>query len=411
LRFEAVRRHTLALCAPLQIEDYGVQPMADASPPKWHLAHTTWFFERFVLKPHVPGYTEFHSMYERLFNSYYNAVCEPFPRADRGHLSRPTVNDTLAYRAHVDGAMATLLEHVDESAALETIVLGIHHEQQHQELLLTDIKCILGFNPLAPAYHASAVRAASATQDAYGFCDIPGGAIEIGHAEGTGFAFDNEQPAHLVLLQPYRLGTRLVANGEFLEFVLDDGYRRPEFWLSDGWDRCKRGQLGPAPLYWRQQEGRWFEYRLDGNQPLVPHTPVVHVSFFEADAYARWKGARLPTEFEWENAATTLGARNHAGNFVESGVLHPTHAHGDARARRLMGDAWEWTPSAYHPYPGFRARAGALGEYNGKFMSNQMVLRGGSCATPQSHIRTTYRNFFYPQDRWQFSGIRLAQDL
>ncbi len=410
LRYEAVRRSTLELCAPLQIEDYGVQPMAEASPPKWHLAHTTWFFEQFVLKPYVPGYTEFHPMYERLFNSYYNAVGEPFPRANRGHLSRPTVNDTLAYRAHVDCAMSALFERVDESSALETIVLGIHHEQQHQELLLTDIKCILGSNPLAPPYCSSAVPAIkTATHDAYSFCDIRGGTVEIGRADNDGFAFDNEQPTHRVLLQPYRLGTRLVTNAEFLEFMLDDGYRRPEFWLADGWDRSKRGALGPAPLYWCQQEGRWFEYRLDGNQPLRPDTPVVHVSFFEADAYARWKGVRLPTEFEWENAASTF-ERNQPGNFVESGVLHPAAAQCDTGVRQLMGDVWEWTASAYHPYPGFRARAGALGEYNGKFMSNQMVLRGGSCATPQSHIRPTYRNFFYPHDRWQFSGIRLAQD-
>ena len=411
-RYDAVRRRTLDLCAPLQIEDYGVQPFVDASPPKWHLAHTTWFFETFVLKPHAPGYAVFHPMYEYLFNSYYNAVGEPFPRAHRGHLSRPTVNDTLAYRAHVDCAMTALFEHVNESEVLDIIVLGLHHEQQHQELLLTDIKYTLGANPLLPAYHAPSGSTMDTQHDApYAFCDMPGGPVEIGRAGHDGFAFDNEQPRHSVLLRPYQMGRRLVTNAEFLEFVIDDGYQRPDLWLADGWALRKSGQLAAAPLYWRQREGRWFEYRLDGDHPLRGDAPVVHVSYFEADAYARWSDARLPTEYEWETAASTVGARGTAGNFVESGLLHPKPACADIDLQQLFGDVWEWTASAYAPYPGFRARKGPLGEYNGKFMANQMVLRGGSCATPCSHIRATYRNFFYPPDRWQFSGIRLAQDI
>ncbi len=410
-RYEAVRQRSVDLCTPLQVEDYGVQPTLDASPPKWHLAHTSWFFETFVLKAHAPEYTSFHPLFEYLFNSYYNAVGEPFPRANRGYLSRPTVADILAYRAHVDHAIGVLLTHTSDCGVREAVVLGLHHEQQHQELLLTDIKCILGFNPLQPVYRPTdALSREEVRRDRYSFADLPGGIVEIGHPNGRGFAFDNEQPSHRVLLQPFQFGTRLVTNAEYMEFVMDDGYARPEFWLADGWALRKSGRLDAAPLYWRQRNGRWFEYRLDGAQPLGLDTPVVHVSYFEADAFARWYGARLPSENEWESAAKTLQSPASSGNFAESGALHPLPVRPGAGLAQLFGDAWEWTASAYAPYPGFRTRSGLFSEYNGKFMANQMVLRGGSCATPRSHIRPTYRNFFYPHDRWQFSGIRLAQD-
>ena len=410
-RYEAVRRRSLDLCAPLQSEDYGVQPIVDASPPKWHLAHTTWFFETFILKPHAPGYSMFHPLYEYLFNSYYNGVGEPFPRANRGHLSRPTLADTLAYRAHVDCAMSALFDHLAEPEVVDAVTLGLHHEQQHQELLLTDIKCILGFNPLHPTYRTPGASIGDAVnRDRHSFREMPGGTVEIGCAADGRFAFDNEQPRHPVILQPFQLGTRLVTNGEYLDFVMDDGYTRPEFWLADGWALRKSGRLDAAPLYWRLRDGHWFEYRLDGSHLLRADTPVVHVSYFEADAYARWFGARLPTESEWESAASMQDPREATGNYVESGALHPLPACAGSDLRQLLGDAWEWTSSAYAPYPGFRARSGKFSEYNGKFMANQMVLRGGSCATPRGHIRTTYRNFFYPPDRWQFSGIRLAKD-
>lgn len=410
-RYEAVRQRSIDLCAPLELEDFGAQPIIDASPPKWHLAHSTWFFETFVLKPRARQHTAFHPLYEFLFNSYYNAVCEPFPRANRGHLSRPTVAEILRYRAHVDDAMRTLLSQTNTTDVQEATLLGLHHEQQHQELLLTDIKCILGLNPLQPRYRApdKSRRDATETQEGYSFHDLSGGIVEIGHPVGAGFAFDNEQPRHEVLLRPFQLGARLVTNGEYLEFIIDGGYQRPEFWLSDGWILNKGGTFGTAPLYWCQREGRWFEYRLDGSQPLRMNTPVVHVSYFEADAFARWRGARLPTEAEWESAAAAQSSRISYGNFAESGVLHPLPASAPGLTQ-LFGDVWEWTSSAYAPYPGFRPRSGPFSEYNGKFMANQMVLRGGSCATPRSHVRTSYRNFFYPSNRWQYSGIRLAKD-
>jgi ergothioneine biosynthesis protein EgtB len=402
--YRAIRRTTEALCAPLATEDYVVQAMPDVSPAKWHLAHTAWFFETFVLMPHVPGYEPLDQHYHHLFNSYYQSVGRPFPRPERGHLSRPTVAEIYAYRAHVDKAMMTLLESDPASIAeLDAIVeLGLHHEQQHQELIVTDVKYNLGINPLAPAYQTRPIPRAHARP--LTFVEFTGRRVAIGH-DGAGFAFDNERPRHNVWLAPYRLGSRLVTNGEYREFIEAGGYSRPELWLSDGWATVQ-AHGWQAPLYWERGEGGWQSFTLSGLDAIDERAPVVHVSYYEADAYARWRGARLPTEAEWEHAA-----RDHAvaGNFLESGLLHPVGA--DAgELTQLFGDAWEWTQSAYAPYPGFRPLAGAVGEYNGKFMVSQLVLRGGSCATPHSHIRATYRNFFPPGARWQFSGIRLATD-
>ena len=400
-----MRRQSVALCAPLEIEDYGVQPMADASPPKWHLAHTSWFFETFILRDFVTGYRVFHPRFEYLFNSYYNGVGMPFPRPRRGHLSRPTVAEVMAYRDHVDGHMEKLLKGAEQADVRERTVLGLHHEQQHQELLLTDLKYNFGHNPLYPAYGGH-VRDAQKPAPPLAFTDFDGGVVPIGHDTARGFAFDNELPRHDVLLQPFSLADRLVTNDEYLEFIADKGYERADLWLSEGWSIVQE-ESWRAPLYWVQQDGAWFEYRLDGLEPLQGNLPVVHVSAHEAFAYAAWRGARLPTEFEWECAV------QHAaddGSFAEDGAYHPQPACGSG-LRQMFGDAWEWTSSSYGPYPGYAPLPGTLGEYNGKFMSSQLVLRGGSTATPRSHIRGSYRNFFYPPDRWQFSGIRLAKHV
>ena len=400
-QYGKIRQQSEDLCAPLAIEDYGVQPMDDASPPKWHLAHTTWFFETFVLKPYVPGYEVFHPRFEYLFNSYYNGVGNPFPRARRGHLSRPTVDEVYDYRRAVDAAMATLLESAPSDVVART-VLGLHHEQQHQELLLTDLKYNLGHNPLQPAYR-SAMPAAAAMTSGLTFSRHDEGVYEIGN-DGSGFCFDNETPRHRVHLGAFELADRLVTCEEFLAFIEDGGYATPALWLSDGWSWvCSEGI--EAPLYWTRIDDVWCEYRLTGPAAINGACPVVHVSAYEADAYARWAGYRLPTEPEWEVAAAA--EPDLSGNFVESGRLHPAPAAG----HQLFGDVWEWTSSAYGPYPGYEPLAGVLGEYNGKFMANQLVLRGGSCATPADHIRASYRNFFYPPDRWQFSGIRLARNV
>ena len=398
-----MRAQSLALCEPLEVEDYGVQPMADASPPKWHLAHTTWFFETFLLKPMLDGYVEFHERFEYLFNSYYNGVGRPYPRPERGNLSRPTVAEVLAYRTHVDGAMAELLAREDDEVARRT-VLGLHHEQQHQELLLTDLKVNFGRNPLAPPYQTAKPLAAVATARSLSFQPFEGGLVEIGVNPGeAAFAFDNESPRHRVFLEPFELADRVVTCDEYLEFMADGGYETPSLWLSDGWAWVQQEGIR-APLYWRSRDDEWWEYRLHGEVPAAGATPVAHLSGYEADAFARWAGCRLPTEAEWESAA---GAESVVGNFVESRSFHPRPpAEGD---RQLFGDVWEWTSSAYGPYPGYAPLPGTLGEYNGKFMSNQLVLRGGSCATPADHLRPSYRNFFYPPDRWQFTGLRLAR--
>ncbi len=401
-RYVAVRARTEALCAPLCIEDYGVQPMEDASPPKWHLAHTAWFFETFLLRPCVDGYEPFDSRFESLFNSYYNSIGNPFPRPRRGHLSRPTVAAVRNYRRHVDAAMHNLLQRQDGEVG-RRIELGLQHEQQHQELLLTDLKANLGQNPLKPVYRDDLTDIASEPPRPLRFLAQAGG-LGLAGAMADGFCFDNELPRHKVWLAPFALADRLITNGEFLEFMRDGGYRRPDLWLAEGWRQvCALDWR--APFYWREQDDCWFEYGLGGERALALDDPVVHVSGFEADAYSRWAGARLPTELEWEAAA--VGLNPGLGNFVESDRLHPG---GQAVQQQMFGDVWEWTASAYAPYPGYRPLAGALGEYNGKFMSSQWVLRGGSCATPAGHVRASYRNFFFPADRWQFSGIRLARD-
>jgi ergothioneine biosynthesis protein EgtB len=438
--YRRTRATSERLCAPLAVEDYGVQPMDDASPPKWHLAHTTWFFETFLLKPFAAGYRPFDDRFEYLFNSYYNGVGNPYPRPRRGMLSRPTVAEIYRYRCHVDAAMGALLERAEGEVGAR-VVLGLHHEQQHQELLLTDVKYNLGSNPLLPAYRTD-LRDRDEAQNPgaaapCSFVEFPGGVVEIGAASpGTrergerdaaagyaaAFCFDNELPRHQVLLRPFALADRPVTNAEFLAFVEDGGYRRPELWLSDGWaaigaaphPRAAEGAPSaggpPGPLYWYRQDGQWWEYRLSGPAPLDLEAPVTHVSYYDADAFARWTGHRLPTEQEWEHAAADHPV---TGHFADRDALHPLPAPASSRPglRQLFGDVWEWTASPYGPYPGYRPLPGTLGEYNGKFMSNQLVLRGGSCVTQPGHVRASYRNFFYPGDRWQFTGIRLAHDL
>jgi ergothioneine biosynthesis protein EgtB len=408
-RYAAVRRATEQLVKPLSPEDCALQSMPDASPAKWHLAHTSWFFETFVLERFVPDYRVFHPAYRMLFNSYYNAVGDKHPRAERGLLSRPGLQEVLSFRAHVDSCMAGLLEkHASGSGELTDLAeLGVNHEEQHQELILTDVKHLLWKNPQRPAYAErwplTPVRARKSR-----WVDFGGGRGEIGR-QGGGFAFDNEGPRHAVMLRPFEIASHPVTHGDFLAFVEDRGYERPELWLSLGWDAVQ-AQGWRAPLYWERQGDGWRTFTLHGMAKIDPHTPVCHVSYFEADAYARWAQARLPTEAEWEIAASQSQVE---GNFQESRALHPLALRDEPRAAglaQLFGDVWEWTQSSYAPYPGFRAATGAVGEYNGKFMCNQYVLRGGSCATPVAHIRGTYRNFFPPEARWQFSGLRLARD-
>ena len=403
-RYAAIRARSLALIAPLSAEDACVQAMPDTSPAKWHLAHVTWFFETFVLEAHEPAFKPFHVAYRALFNSYYNALGKQFPRAERGLLTRPSLDEVLAYRANVDARMLTLMATAAPHLRA-TIELGLHHEQQHQELLLMDIKYLLSCNPLTPAYRPiDALPCQAATPLAWHA--MAGGIVALGHP-GHGFHFDNETPRHDALLAPYALASRPVTNGEYLDFMRDDGYGRPSLWLADGWgtrERC----AWRAPQYWRECEGAWFEFTLRGLQPLDLNGPLCHVSHYEADAYAQWAAARLPTEFEWECAAH---GQDVTAATDESAHLHPTASHSAASFDDLYGAVWQWTRSAYLPYPGFAAPAGAIGEYNGKFMSNQMVLKGSCCATPVGHARASYRNFFYPHQRWPFTGIRLARDL
>jgi len=412
-RYRAVRAATEALAAPLGPEDAALQSMPDASPAKWHLAHTTWFFETFVLRPHAPGYRALDPAYEQLFNSYYQAVGSPYPRSRRGLLSRPSLAGVQAYRRHVDASISDLLADglaARDPALSARVELGLQHEQQHQELILTDVKHLFAQSPLRPAYRAAgfappALEHASGTPG-LSYRAHPGGIARIGH-DGPGFAFDNEAPRHRRLLEPFRLASRLVTNGEWLAFMADGGYARPELWLADGFDAAQ-AHGWHAPLYWERDGAGWLHFTFDGRAPLVLDEPVCHVSAYEADAYARWAGARLPGEDEWEVVAA--GAPS-AGNFVESGRLRPEAATQDGdTVVQLFGDVWEWTRSAYAPYPGYRIPPGALGEYNGKFMSGQLVLRGGSCLTPGSHARPTYRNFFPPGARWQMTGVRIALD-
>jgi ergothioneine biosynthesis protein EgtB len=408
MRYREVRAQSERLCQPLTVEDFGVQSMADVSPPKWHLAHVSWFFEAFLLRPFLPGYRPLDERYDHLFNSYYQTHGTPFPRARRGLLSRPTVAEVYRYREHVDRAMAALLEGPPAEQQVEIVrrtELGLQHEQQHQELLLMDIKHILAQNPLLPAYRGDLGRD-SAPAVPMRWLRYPGGIGHIGDADAD-FAFDCERPRHRVFVEAYQLASRPVSNAEYAEFIADGGYARSDWWLADGWTLIQQAGWR-APLYWSQEAGRWLEMTLGGQRELDPHAPVCHLSYYEAEAYAAWAGVRLPSEAEWELAAQDEPL---VGNFVEQDRLQPMAAvAGSEGPAQLFGDVWEWTGSAYRPYPGFRALAGSLGEYNGKFMCGQMVLRGGCCATPQAHVRSSYRNFFYPAMRWQFSGLRLARE-
>jgi ergothioneine biosynthesis protein EgtB len=422
-----VRAFSQDLCRPLQTEDYVIQSMPDASPAKWHLAHTSWFFETFILQTGLPGYRPSESLNSYLFNSYYNAVGPMHCRARRGMISRPTVEETHQYRQEIDAAMMDFFERVPEDRWRELafiVALGLNHEQQHQELFLTDIKHMLSQNPLCPVYSAPEnVEGSERRSERPATFQVPGnghapmplrwvsfpeGIYSIGH-EGEDFAFDNEGPRHRVFLDNFQLASRLVTNGEYLAFVEDGGYERPEFWLAAGWFTVNE-QKWSAPLYWEKRDGEWFAFTLAGLRKINLSEPVCHVSYFEADAYAHWAGGRLPTEAEWEIASVNLPV---IGNFVEEQHLHPIPLRqtGSGELAQMFGDVWEWTQSSYSPYPGYTTAKGAIGEYNGKFMCNQYVLRGGSCATSQTHIRRTYRNFFAPDKRWQFMGIRLAKGV
>ncbi len=401
--YRRVRGDSEAICRPLEVEDYVVQTMPDVSPPKWHLAHTSWFFENFLLVPHLSGYRQFDERFDYLFNSYYYTVGQMHLRTQRGLLTRPTVAEVCAYREHVDAQMDRLLDGAAGTQLDHLLTLGLNHEQQHQELMLTDIKHVLSVNPLQPAYRDDLAMPAGVAGplDWHGF---PEGVHEIGTGGDSGFCFDNETPRHRVFVKAFALASRPVTNAEYREFIEDGGYRDVTGWLSDGWAWIQREQID-RPLYWSGDLET--EFTLGGSREIDPHAPVSHLSFYEADAYARRAGHRLPTEAEWEIAAA---GQEIAGNLADSELLHPAPAATDSGLRQMYGDVWEWTASPYASYPGFQPLAGSLGEYNGKFMCNQMVLRGGSCATPADHIRATYRNFFYPESRWQFSGLRLAKD-
>jgi ergothioneine biosynthesis protein EgtB len=406
--FERVRATSEELAASLQPEDQVVQSMPDCSPTKWHLAHVSWFFETFILVPHAVGYEVAHPQFAFLFNSYYEAAGARHNRFERGLITRPTVDEVAAYRDHVTSAMNRLMDSADEAlweVIAPLVEIGCHHEQQHQELVLMDVLNLFSRNPLRPAYRSWKAGVARAAGDLRWF-DHAGGVFEIGHA-GDAFSYDNESPRHEVLLRPFRLASRAVTNAEWIAFIEDGGYTRPDLWMMDGWARVKRGEY-EAPLYWEKTPHGWEAMTLSGQHRVDPHAPVVHVSWYEADAFARWAGKRLPTEAEWEVAARGLPQD---GNFMDWGYLRPIASPApEDRPSGMFGDVWEWTASPYTAYPGYKAAPGALGEYNGKFMSNQMVLRGGCCATPEGHIRATYRNFFYPHQRWAFAGLRLAED-
>ena len=414
--YSGVRNRTLSLVAELGAEDMLVQTMADVSPTKWHLAHTTWFWETFLLREHLPGYKEFSCEYNYLFNSYYNGIGDRHDRPERGFLSRPPLGEVLGYRAHVDAAMMRLLganQDLKNAALAPLIQLGLAHEEQHQELILTDIKHVLSRHPFAPAAFQAQTSRAVAQSGPPGWVAFDGGIVEIG-AEAGGFHFDNEGPRHKAILTPFALADRLATNRDYADFIADGGYGTATLWLSDGWARVQ-AEGWTAPLYWREGAAGWEEFTLHGQQTLDPDGPVIHLSYYEASAFAEWSGARLPDEREWEHAATT-GARACDGRFVDPGLsahpgVTPQSASAAGGLRQMFGDAWEWTRSAYSPYPRYRPAPGAVGEYNGKFMCGQFVLRGGSCATARDHVRSTYRNFFPPEARWQFSGVRLARDI
>lgn len=406
-QFDNVRSYTENLAAPLSPEDQTVQSMPDVSPTKWHRAHVTWFFETFVLADTEPGFAPYQDKYWFLFNSYYESLGPRYSRPDRGLISRPGADDVGRYRSNVNDRLREVLAALD-AGSLEKVApvveLGFHHEQQHQELLLMDIKHVLSMNPMQPIYAGRPPERDD--PDAVGWVEIEGGLVEIGR-DGEGFRFDNEEPRHRVWLEPYRLADRLVTNGEWLEFMADNGYGRHELWLSDGWAQVKSRGLC-SPLYWTEVDGVWLEHTLHGTWPVNPALPVGHVSFYEAEAYASWSGKRLPSEAEWEHAVVSTD-QPVVGNLGDAQSFHPgTAGPRTGRLRQAYGDCWEWTSSPYHPYPGFHPPTGAIGEYNGKFMSNQMVLRGGCALTPASHVRSTYRNFFPHAARWALSGVRLA---
>ncbi len=405
--FFATRKLSLTIAEPLTPEDMTVQAMDDASPTKWHLAHTTWFFETFILTPHVNGYRPFDDAFTYCFNSYYETVGPRHARPKRGLLTRPTADEVFAYRQYVDDALRELFASGDAAKpSIATLLeLGRAHEQQHQELMLSDILALFAENPLRPHYRSGQTQAPDARTPVMNWRMYEGGMADIGHA-GDGFAFDNEGPRHQTFVQPFRIADRLVTNGEWLEFMADSGYRTATLWLADGWSVVQR-DAWQAPLYWEERDGAWMQMTLDGLLAIDPGAPVVHVSYYEADAFARWAGKRLPTEFEWELASRDAGG---PVNTLGSGALRPLPAGAGEGLMQMQGDVWQWTMSSYQPYPRFRPAKGAVGEYNGKFMVSQQILRGASCITPDGHSRTTYRNFFYPWQRWQFAGLRLADD-
>ena len=411
-KYQEIRKKTETLCFPLVVEDYVIQSIDDVSPPKWHLAHTTWFFETFILLKFVKKYHSYHSLFQYLFNSYYQTIGQPYPRIKRGLLSRPTVKEIYQYRQYIDEQIIYFLDSLseDEVKSIQAIlILGLEHEQQHQELLLMDIKHNFSIDPSLPSYQENNFEKYLLKQTELKFLPINGGLVTLGHASQNNFCFDNELPLHEVVLKPYQIANRLITNQEFSEFIQAGGYQRPEYWLADGWD-CVQKNAWFAPLYWHFKENEWHIFTLQGLTSLKPAEPVSHISYYEAEAYARFKGARLASEAEWENTIQYFNIKSHHGHFLEKNVLHPMPVVKADQPQQLFGDLWEWTASSYCPYPGYKPLRGELGEYNGKFMSNQIVLRGGSCITPASHIRATYRNFFQLDKRWQFSGIRLAKD-
>lgn len=411
-RFKIVRQHSIDICRPLFAEDYVVQPILDVSPPKWHLGHSTWFFETFILESFHKNYRTYHKDYSFIFNSYYESVGDRVFRADRGNITRPTVEEVYKYRKYVDDAMEDFFDNTTEISDRLSYVLeiGLQHEQQHQELMITDIKYILGHNPLFPAYLNEAGNNGQSPDPALTehYLEFEEGIFEIGGKE-PGFKFDNELGVHKVYLHPYKVLDRLITNGEYKEFMEAGGYDDFRYWLSEGWDWVNQNKI-VAPLYWHKQDGKWFNYSMNGFKEVMDHEPVTHISYYEADAYASWRGKRLPTEFEWETACRSINFEiPDKANFLNSKNFRPKAR--SKGANQMYGDTWEWTQSAYLPYPYFSKEQGALGEYNGKFMVNQKVLRGGSCATFKEHIRVSYRNFFHPDKRWQFTGIRLAENL
>ncbi|WP_260412212.1 ergothioneine biosynthesis protein EgtB [Alkalihalobacillus sp. TS-13] len=406
--YQQIRAFSDQLTAPLEPEDFVVQSIPDVSPPKWHLAHTTWFFETFILIPYHPKYNRFNETFDYLFNSYYETHGKPYPRHARGLLSRPSVKEIIQYRQHVDESMLNFLENCNENKLEEIapiLEIGLHHEQQHQELLITDIKYNFSINPLKPLYHVKRNESGSSLPDME-WITFQEGIVETGYSD-EGFSFDNERPSHKSWLDAYAIANRPVTNGEYLDFIEDCGYQEPAFWLSEGWAKLKDDHW-ESPLYWENIDGNWYTFTLSGMKEVELDAPVTHISFYEADAFARWSGNRLPTETEWEHAMKNIEI---SGNFADNEMFHPnSDYHSDNKMYKVFGDVWEWTSSPYTLYPGSKPLEGTLGEYNAKFMCNQMVLRGGSCATHSTHVRHSYRNFFHPDKRWQYSGIRLARD-